>query len=59
MLAFCEMHIETDTFKAIKSHLRCFFFFFLFFQTCGDLVYKCKRVVGKPNSSDQFKKIVK
>ena len=25
----------------------------------GDLVYKFKRVVGKPNFSDQFKKIVK
>ena len=25
----------------------------------GDLVYKFKRIVGKPNSSDQFKKIVK
>ena len=25
----------------------------------GDLVYKCKRIVGKPNFSDQFKKIVK
>ena len=25
----------------------------------GDLVYKFKRIVGKPNFSDQFKKIVK
>ena len=25
----------------------------------GDLVYKLKRIVGKPNFSDQFKKIVK
>ena len=25
----------------------------------GDLVYKFKRLVGKPNFSDQFKKIVK
>ena len=25
----------------------------------GDLVYKFKRIVGKPNVSDQFKKIVK
>ena len=25
----------------------------------GDLVYKVKRIVGKPNFSDQFKKIVK
>ena len=25
----------------------------------GDLVYKFKRIVGKPNYSDQFKKIVK
>ena len=25
----------------------------------GDLVYKFKRIVGKPNSSDHFKKIVK
>ena len=25
----------------------------------GDLVYKFKRIVGKPNSSDQFKKIIK
>ena len=25
----------------------------------GDLVYKFKRIVGKPNISDQFKKIVK
>ena len=25
----------------------------------GDLVYKLKRIVGKPNLSDQFKKIVK
>ena len=25
----------------------------------GDLVYKFKRIVGKPNLSDQFKKIVK
>ena len=25
----------------------------------GDLVYKFKRIVGKPNSSDQFKNIVK
>ena len=24
----------------------------------GDLVYKFKRIVGKPNFSDQFKKIV-
>ena len=26
---------------------------------CGDLVYKFKRIVGKPNFSDQFKKIIK
>ena len=25
----------------------------------GDLVYKCKRIVGKSNFSDQFEKIVK
>ena len=25
----------------------------------GDLVYKFKRIVGKPNFTDQFKKIVK
>ena len=25
----------------------------------GDLVYKFKRIVGKPNISDQFKKIIK
>ena len=25
----------------------------------GDLVHKFKRIVGKPNFSDQFKKIVK
>ena len=25
----------------------------------GDLVYKFKRIVGKPNFSDQFKKMVK
>ena len=25
----------------------------------GDLLYKFKRIVGKPNFSDQFKKIVK
>ena len=25
----------------------------------GDLVYKFKRIVGKPNFSDQFKEIVK
>ena len=25
----------------------------------GDLVYKLKRIVGKPNFSDQFKKIIK
>ena len=25
----------------------------------GDLVYKFKRIVGEPNFSDQFKKIVK
>ena len=25
----------------------------------SDLVYKCKRIVGKPNFSNQFKKIVK
>ena len=25
----------------------------------GDLVYKVKRIVGKPNFSDQFKKMVK
>ena len=25
----------------------------------GDLVYKFKRIVGKPNFRDQFKKIVK
>ena len=25
----------------------------------GDLVYKFKQIVGKPNFSDQFKKIVK
>ena len=25
----------------------------------GDLAYKFKRIVGKPNFSDQFKKIVK
>ena len=25
----------------------------------GDLVYKFKRIVGKPNFSDQFKKTVK
>ena len=26
---------------------------------CGDLVHKFKRMVGKPNFSDQFKNIVK
>ena len=26
---------------------------------CGDLVYQYKRIVGNPNCSDQFKKIVK
>ena len=25
----------------------------------GDLVYKFKRIVGKPNFSDQFKKIIR
>ena len=25
----------------------------------GDLAYKFKRIVGKPNFSDQFKKIIK
>ena len=25
----------------------------------GDLVYKFKQIVGKPNFSDQFKKIIK
>ena len=25
----------------------------------GDLVYKFKRIVGKPNFSDRFKKIIK
>ena len=25
----------------------------------GDLVYKFKRIVGKPNFSDQFKNIIK
>ena len=25
----------------------------------GDLVYKFKRIIGKPNFSDQFKKIIK
>ena len=25
----------------------------------GDLVYRFKRIVGKPNFSDQFKKIIK
>ena len=25
----------------------------------GDLVYKFKRIAGKPNFSDQFKKIIK
>ena len=25
----------------------------------GDLVYKFKRIVGRPNFSDQFKKIIK
>ena len=25
----------------------------------GDLIYKFKRIVGKPNFSDQFKKIIK
>ena len=25
----------------------------------GDLIYKFKRIVGKPHFSDQFKKIVK
>ena len=25
----------------------------------GDLVYKFKRIVGKPKFSDQFKKIIK
>ena len=25
----------------------------------GDFVYKFKRIVGKPNFSDQFKKIIK
>ena len=29
------------------------------FFSFGDLVYKFKRIVGKPNFSDQFKKIVK
>ena len=28
-------------------------------KACGDLVYKFKRIVGKPNFSDQFKKIIK
>ena len=26
---------------------------------CGDLVYQYKRIVGNPNFSDQFKKILK
>ena len=30
-----------------------------FMRRLGDLVYKFKRIVGKPNFSDQFKKIVK
>ena len=30
-----------------------------FARVCGDLVYKFKRIVEKPNFSDQFKKIVK
>ena len=36
-------------------------FHFLYIQPIfyGDLVYKFKRIVGKPNFSDQFKKIVK
>ena len=25
----------------------------------GDLIYKFKRIVGKPNFSDQFQKIIK
>ena len=32
-------------------HIRTYFY--------GDLVYKFKQIIGKPNSSDQFKKIVK
>ena len=32
-------------------HIRTYFY--------GDLVYKFKRIVGKPNFSDQVKKIVK
>ena len=31
----------------------------LYFIFYGDLVYKFKRIVGKPNFNDQFKKIVK
>ena len=37
--------------SSATRHIRTYIF--------GDLVYKFKRIVGKPNFSDQFKKIVK
>ena len=39
--------------KPIASFIHTYTYFY------GDLVYKFKRIVGKPNFSDQFKKIVK
>ena len=35
----------------LKTHIRTYFY--------GDLVYYFKRIVGKPNLSDQSKKIIK
>ena len=39
--------------RTIASFIHTYTYFY------GDLVYKFKRIVGKPNLSDQFKKIVK
>ena len=46
-------HLFVDALKTLQQEGKSEPIFY------GDLVYKFKRIVGKPNFSDQFKKIVK
>ena len=47
-----EFQLVTNGFSRLQNNNKEPIFY-------GDLVYKFKRIVGKPNFSDQFKMIVK
>ena len=48
-----------DEFSRVEAHLKLQYADLSEPKFYSDLVYKFKRIVGKPNFSDQFKKIVK